>query len=171
MIHRLLKRLTDKRVQTIADVYIGGVEDVYLKRWFIIPRNRFFNIYLHEFHRPDDDRALHDHPWWSVSIVLDGAMGEWYKPKPPFNRVSREVFDYTCRFRVLQPGDVTFRNATTPHRITLNTGQTCRTLFFTGPVFREWGFWCPQGWRHWKVFTSYDKTGDSTKTGRGCGED
>ena len=37
----------------------------YLSRWHIIPRNRYFNIYLHKFVGSDDDRALHDHPWRS----------------------------------------------------------------------------------------------------------
>lgn len=44
-----------------CDFTIGGHERPYLLRWFIIPRNRFFNIYLHKFLRSDDDRALLDH--------------------------------------------------------------------------------------------------------------
>ena len=39
------------------------------------------------------------------------------------------------------------------------------SLFITGPVTREWGFHCPQGWRHWKDFTSYREVGED---GRGC---
>lgn len=40
------------------------------------------------------------------------------------------------------------------------------TLFITGPRVREWGFWCPKiGWRHWRVFTDPDNTG---QIGRGC---
>ena len=45
------------------DFIIGGHEAPYLRRHWLIPRNRFFNIYVHEFLRSDDDRALHDHPW------------------------------------------------------------------------------------------------------------
>jgi hypothetical protein len=41
-----------------------------MRRWWVIPRNKFFNIYLHHFLHSDDDRALHDHPWWNVSILL-----------------------------------------------------------------------------------------------------
>ena len=50
----------------------------YLSRWHIIPRNRFFNIYLHRFTGSDDDRALHCHPWASVSIKLRGVLFEHY---------------------------------------------------------------------------------------------
>ncbi|SID67872.1 Protein of uncharacterised function (DUF550) [Mycobacteroides abscessus subsp. abscessus] len=47
-------------------------EAPYLLRWYVIPRNRWLNIYLHKFLRDDDDRALHDHPWWFVSLMLWG---------------------------------------------------------------------------------------------------
>ncbi len=33
-----------------------GTEEVpYLQRWWVIPRNRWFNIYLHKFQHSDDD--------------------------------------------------------------------------------------------------------------------
>lgn len=44
------------------DVVIGGDASPYMRRWWVIPRNRRFNVYLHHFLRSDDDRALHDHP-------------------------------------------------------------------------------------------------------------
>src|SRR6185369_13137745 len=55
---------------------IGGHEDPYMLRWYLIPRNRRLNIYLHKFMRDDEDRALHDHPWWFISLVLRGAYTE-----------------------------------------------------------------------------------------------
>lgn len=39
------------------DFIIGGA-DPYMLRWWVIPRNKVFNIYLHRFLRSDDDRAL-----------------------------------------------------------------------------------------------------------------
>lgn len=36
--------------------YIGGIAKPYLLRWFLIPRNPWFNIYLHKFLCDDDDR-------------------------------------------------------------------------------------------------------------------
>ena len=58
------------------DQVIGGRQRPYLLRWFLIPQNRFLNVYLHRFLRSDDDRALHDHPWWNVSLLLEGAYTE-----------------------------------------------------------------------------------------------
>ncbi len=39
------------------DFIIGGPENPYLLRWYLIPQNRFFNVYLHKILRSDDDRA------------------------------------------------------------------------------------------------------------------
>jgi hypothetical protein len=75
-----------------ADLIIGRSDGPYLLRWYLFPRNRWGNVYLHKFLRDDDDRALHDHPWWSLSIVLrtgyfdlhpgpDGSLQRrWYGP-------------------------------------------------------------------------------------------
>ena len=41
------------------------------------------------------------------------------------------------------------------------------SLFITGPVIREWGFHCPNGWRHWKQFTVRDEFGSYVDE-KGC---
>lgn len=56
-----------------------------------------------------------------------------------------------------------FRTAKFAHRLELVQGPVW-TIFITGPRIREWGFYCPKGWRHWTVFT--DKTGNNI--GKGC---
>src|ERR1700722_14934819 len=48
----------------------------FLRRWFVIPKNRWLNIYYHNFVRSDDDRALHDHPWANLSHLVHGAYIE-----------------------------------------------------------------------------------------------
>ena len=130
------------------DFVVGGKENPYLLRWWIIPRNRFLNIYLHKFLRDDDDRALHDHPWWSLSLTLAGQ----YVEQDDHGR------------RTYRRGAIRLRPATYRHRIELVEQQPAWTLFVTGPRVREWGFHCPQGWRHWKDFVSKD----GTEIGNGC---
>ena len=71
----LADRLIAHVSRRAPDFQIGGSVNPYCNRWWVIPRNRWFNIYLHEFVRDDDDRALHDHPWWNISIVLRGGYG------------------------------------------------------------------------------------------------
>ncbi|MCO5085131.1 MAG: hypothetical protein M9939_26355 [Mesorhizobium sp.] len=137
------------------DICIGGEADPYMRRWWLIPRNRWFNIYLHHFMRSDDDRALHDHPWWNVSILLEGS---YTKHTIEAGGVNRRT--------IRTAGDWKPRTAASAHRIELHAGP-CWTLFITGPRIREWGFHCPQGWRHWRIFTA----GPNGETvGRGCGE-
>src|SRR4051795_4015193 len=74
-VRRLAKRLL-RPFWREPDFYIGGKVNPYLVRWWVIPRNRFFNVYLHKFLRDDDDRALHDHPWISLSFILRGGYIE-----------------------------------------------------------------------------------------------
>lgn len=135
------------------DFVIGSSGSPYIYRWWIIPRNKWFNVYLHKIMRDDDDRALHDHPWWNVSIILKGAY--------------REVTASGSKLR--KRWSVVFRRSTLAHRLELpiiNGGITyCWSLFITGRRVRDWGFHCPQGWRHWKDFTNEH---DSGQTGRGC---
>ena len=137
------------------DFIIGGQERPYLRRWWLIPRNRLFNVYLHQFLRSDDDRALHDHPWGNVSVLLRGAYTVHTIAAgggPP-----REV---------LAAGAVRVRpSGQFAHRIELHDGA-CWTLFITGPRYRDWGFHCPDaGWIHWRRFTAGDDPG---AVGRGC---
>lgn len=135
------------------DVKIGPNDSVYMERWWVIPRNRWFNIYLHHFLRSDDDRALHDHPWINASILLKGKYTEHTIPAGGVN-VRKEY----------GVGNIKFRTPKSAHRIELTDGP-CWSLFITGPNVRTWGFHCPHGWRDWKAFT--DPT-DSGKIGRGC---
>lgn len=145
----LLQGLT--RIKRPPDFLIGGsAEDPYMLRWFLIPRNGWFNIYLHHMRHDDDDRALHDHPWWSASLCLQGILVE-HLPNDDL--------------RVIVPGKIVFRSARHAHRLVVTSAAW--TIFVTGPRVREWGFLCPQGWRHWKDFVAQDNHGS---IGRGCGE-
>lgn len=139
------------------DFQIG---DDYIRRWWVIPRNRLSNQYLHLMTGDDDDRALHDHPWANTSVILEGGFIE-ITPEGSFER---------------RPGDVIHRLATDAHRLVLRRDEAGNkipsiSLFATGPNEREWGFHCPKGWVHWKEFTDYNESdGSSSHTGKGCGE-
>lgn len=146
------------------DIAIGGDQNPYMLRWYLIPRNRFFNVYLHQVRRSDDDRASHCHPWVSLSFMLAGPLGELIG-------TDKKGFAY----RDIEPGAFVFRRATFAHRLVV-TRSVVRdavgaprgypiTLFITGPKIREWGFYCPQGFRHWRDFT---KGARGETVGRGC---
>lgn len=142
------------------DFVIGGEDRPYLRRHWLLPRNRFFNVYVHEFLRSDDDRALHDHPWlFNASWMLSGTYREW----TPCSCVQC-VIDGGVAATDRKKGAIAFRWGSAPHRIELTHGP-CWTVFITGPRVREWGFHCPAGWVHWKRFTA---PADKGAIGRGC---
>jgi hypothetical protein len=134
--------------------FIVGAD--YLRRWWVVPRNDFCNVYLHEFRVSDDDRALHDHPWASTSVLLEGGYIE-HTPEGAFHR---------------HAGDVVSRDAEALHRVQLfqrrdGSSVPAISLFITGPKVREWGFACGQGWVHWSDFVD---ARDAGAVGAGCGE-
>jgi hypothetical protein len=121
-----------------------------MQRWWVIPRNYQFNIYYHRILRNDDDRALHDHPWPSFSIMTKGAL--------------REITNDGAH--TIMAGDCVFREPEMAHRLELIGNEPAETLFITGAACRDWGFHCPKGWRHWRDFVAQNEG----EIGRGCGE-
>jgi hypothetical protein len=155
IVRRWAQRYIAQRPQ--PHVVIGEPGNPYLLRWFVIPRNPLFNIYLHKMLRDDEDRALHDHPWWSISLNLGGTLGEIY-----------QASDFEIH-RWFQFGDVVRRGPTFAHRLLVPHGDAM-TLFITGPKIRAWGFHCdpPVGWRHWREFTAPTAHYKSGGIGKGC---
>lgn len=115
----------------------------YLLRWHLIPRNRWFNIYLHKFIGDDDERACHDHPWNSFSIRLRGQLRELIR------------MDSGAEYWFLAPR-FSYRPTTFAHRLKLVDNKPAWTLFITGPRVREWYFHCPNGKVHWSKMTTAD---------------
>lgn len=156
------------------DFAVGGVENPYLRRWFVIPRNRFFNIYLHQFLRDDDDRALHDHPWAWCSILLQGMYREHTADRPVRLRIAPSLkFSGPRRAHRIELmsafwAENDFDLACDIHRERPADKAPCWTLFITSPRVRTWGFHCPKGWVPWQEFTNPEDGGATV--GRGCGE-
>lgn len=151
----LAERFIARVTRRVPDFVIGGADRPYLRRWFVIPRNRLFNIYLHQFLRSDDDRALHDHPWANLSILL---RGEYIEHTIAAGGIERRALLLAGEHRLRWTGRIA-------HRIELISGP-CWTLFITGPRYRAWGFHCArQGWVHWERFTATD---DKGAIGKGC---
>ncbi len=133
----------------------------YLQRWHLIPHNRFLNIYLHKFTGSDDDRALHDHPWNSVSIALKGQMFEHLGEDPVPNPDYADGFanPMVADGRWIKKFIPYFRKAEQKHRMELVDGPAW-TLFITGPKKREWGFYTKEGWMHNVDFEKWYQSGN-----------
>lgn len=133
----------------------------YMRRWHVTPRgNGQPATYLHHFLHSDDDRALHDHPWDSVGILLSGEYLE--------HQADADGVVTTHRRPV---GSVVPRAPGHTHRVELllnpatGTPLEVWTLFLVGPRVRGWGFHCPQGWVPWREFEALGVDGRSV----GCG--
>lgn len=151
----LAQRLIRKGERRDPDFIVGGADNPYLLRWWIIPRNRFFNVYLHRFMRSDDDRAHHDHPWINASFLLRGS---YIEHEILAGGIVKKSVRHAGDWRVRWSGKMA-------HRIEIHNGW-CWTLFVTGPVYRDWGFHCPDaGWVPWQEFTAAD---DKGSVGPGC---
>ena len=118
---------------------IGPEHDPLLIRWVLF-RSPWLGIYVHKLCRSDHDRALHDHPWPFVSIVLNGSYVE----------ISEHGRTRRKRFGVI------FRRATWRHRFVISNPPVW-TLVFVGRRTRRWGFW-PEGkfcwWRQYNSATA-----------------
>jgi hypothetical protein len=151
------------------------VERPFLLRWFVGGEKHAWggNSYLHQFIRDDEDRALHDHPWWNLSILLGGQY------------IEHTIKPGGVHWRQLyKAGDAKLRSPQAAHRVELTYGTASGnhmnglpevaphlpawvrysdkspswSLFITGPKQRPWGFHCPEaGWRSNREFS--DKGG------------
>lgn len=145
------------------DFSIGDPENPVWRRWFVFPRNTFGNIYIHHWLRNDDDRALHDHPWHSLAIHVGGQMVDVYAPSGtnPADKANHMR-------RLIRVGDITLRGPLAAHRVEMMHGKPSISVFCRGPDLRNWGFWCPKGWRPWQEYAS--NTSATSRIGVGCGE-
>lgn len=179
-----LERAIDRFICYIRDsggtpIYIGDEGNPTYWRWFVIPRNRFLNLYLHHFLK-DDEHDLYDHRAANISIILQGEYAEerfgW---KPCIGCPLPTTRQY--RIRRWCP---LFRLPSTPHRVVLprdtREGRPvpCWSLFIKFPDVRDWGFYCggrdgmSTFWRPWQEYAASrdpNNVGYGIK-GKGCDE-
>lgn len=136
----------------------GGDGGPYLSRFQLLNFGRERGrLWLHRFHRGDEDRELHNHPFaWSGSLVLAGGYEE-ERLTCGLSRVGVgqektwalvEGVDYPVGFYVYGPkverkfhgpGSINVIHFDTFHRVHLPNGEAW-TLFVSGPILRKWGF-------------------------------
>jgi len=123
MIAGLIKWATKRRPCDLV------VDVDYMERWYVIPRNRFFNIYIHHF-MGSDEPIPHNHPWYSLSWIVSGHYTE----------------HLLSGSRIKRAGSWTLRTPDLYHWIEID--KPVYTLFITGPRLQEWGFLRGAKWVH-----------------------
>lgn len=102
----------------------------YLTRLFINHGNPEQGAFLHHFHKGDQGRDFHNHPWeWAISFILTGRYSE-ERLNPETGEVTRHEW---------KAGDVNTLTKDSFHRVDLYDGG-CWTLFIRGPRVQGWGF-------------------------------
>lgn len=120
----------------------------YLNRYYLFLKDRKkfpFNVFLHQFLRSDPD-DLHDHPWPYATLILKGGYWEWV---PKFNKIHGVIEGEQKVWR--GPGHFRTCSANSYHRIELEPGVDCWTLFMPGPQKHDWGFLTHKNW-DWTTF-------------------
>jgi len=123
--------------------------DLLMIRWIVF-RTPSFGIFIHKFCRSDHERALHDHPWNFLSIILRGGYTEVFERCSPACEYG-EFQDSAWR----RPGSILYRPATWKHRVILDPGKTSWSLVFVSGRKRKWGFWVNGKWCWWRTYNPY----------------
>jgi hypothetical protein len=106
---------------------LGLAECPYVYRW-MVEWEGLGSLRIHHFLSSDDPRALHDHPWWFVTIPFWGGYEDVGQ-----NRT--EIVGLGGGGRLLA-----YRPALHRHTVRL-ISNTVWTFLITGPETRQWGFW------------------------------
>jgi hypothetical protein len=123
--------------------------NLYLRRWFIYPRNPTEDklcrrLYLHKFHRGDEDLHLHTHPWSYHTFILWGGYWErtfnpaWLKLKAITGEWDNGLSQTVDKW--YGPGTFMKRGSKWSHQVRLPEGKTAWTIVFTSIKERSWGF-------------------------------
>ncbi len=145
----------------------GESGEIYMERYWLTPFDASAdqNIRIHHTMRSDTDRALHDHPWPSTSIILKGGFYE-VLPKDQKQSPSLDETEFVKLWR--KPGDVVRRSANDRHRLIIPPGGSCWTMFIMGKQEKDWGFYDKEkGYVYWRDYLNdYSTvTASDNKTG------
>ena len=134
--NRILYRLS---ARCRCRVINGPDRKPYLERYFLARLPFGYRVYLHRFVASDPGRGLHDHPWrHALSILLSGSYRE--------TRMLDARHGNALQQRRLGPGSVNFIGGDSFHRINLEPGRECWSLFLHAPTVKSWGFLRQRGY-------------------------
>jgi hypothetical protein len=134
-------------------VHEGPILENYLERFYILS-TPWLGIYLHRFWASDDD-GLHDHPWNSVSVLLDGT----YFEEEPERQTTPYGPTIVRRRSPLHP-PFKVRSKYAAHRITVDENNPGAWSLFIrfGLKRRQWGFYRYRRWVPATVQSRRDET-------------
>lgn len=111
----------------------GPDHQPYLERYHLLRLPFGYQVYLHRFVASDPGRGLHNHPWKNaVSLLLSGSYQE--------TRMLDANAGNALQSRCLKPGYLNFISGDVFHRVNIDEGSECWSLFLHAPKAKNWGF-------------------------------
>lgn len=89
----------------------------------------FFSIRLHKFNQSDDQRALHDHPWPFLTVIVAGGYWDVTKDEDGYVQMER-----------LRAGSIRYRPLGHIHTVKLGDKPSW-SIVLTGRYQHRWGFY------------------------------
>jgi hypothetical protein len=106
--------------------------------WKPEPRS-LLKLMRHTWHRSDEDRDLHTHPWPFIAFI---AKGGYFEETPKNMKWKKQ-------------GSILFRWPAFSHAVRFldeYKDGTCVSYVLTGPRLCNWGFWRGDTWIDWKTY-------------------
>lgn len=123
---------------------LGRASCPYLRRW-VFNFGPAGSVRVHHWTASDDPRALHDHAWWFLTLVIKGGYTDATVNPPD------EAWEKYVGMDHLHAGSVRYRSAYHAHSVIVDPGG-CWTVMLTGPVSRDWGFWVDGTWMRMRKY-------------------
>lgn len=112
----------------------------------------WFGVYVHEIHRPDRDRHVHDHPWTFATFILSGGYTE--VAVPVRDAVMLAAMGTTNSTRRMWRR-FTFHRFPRDHAHFIDSiSGRLITFVFVGRRAQDWGFYTPDGFVAWREYIS-----------------
>lgn len=144
-----------------------------MTRYYLTPKILGFRLVLHQFHRSDNDRHYHDHPWNFISWIIKGSYIEHYpieqlradippsdmqqahrrwdiikRPKTWKHWVELKDNNYCpmCGEYTARLKDWEKADHSNHTKMVINSFEECWTLVLLYGKRRDWGFHTEKGW-------------------------
>jgi hypothetical protein len=127
---------------------ISKENQVHFRRYRLLS-TPWFNLYLHQILKSDQDNYFHDHPWAFFSLILMGCYEELFTRAPWHDEI------FYRRYRV---GQIASHSPQDAHSLTL-LSPVVWTLVLTTGRERVWGYQVNNKWINFKTYRQLKRDG------------
>lgn len=128
---------------------------LYMERQWIL-KSRWWLPLSARFHRivKDDPNHLHDHPWFCISIVMEGGYWEVMPAKPGDKGTLMNFASEPVKIVHRPAGSIVFRSRSSRHRL-IKGFAPAKTIFIMGPKMQKWSFYVNSSEKiYWRDYLS-----------------